>query len=35
MIRGAIVQIFSEKNGKESISRPRQELYPLEITPER
>ena len=35
MIRGVIVQIFNEKNGKESISRPLQELYPLEITPER
>ena len=35
MIRGAVVQIFNEKNGKETINRPLQKLYPLEITPER
>ena len=35
VIRGAVVQIFSEKNGKETICRPLQKLYPLEITPER
>ena len=35
VIRGALVQIFNEKNGKETISRPLQKLYPLEITPER
>ena len=30
MIRGAVVvQIFNEKNGKETISRPLQKLYPL------
>ena len=34
MIRGAVVQIVSEKNGKETINRPPQKLYPLEITPE-
>ena len=35
MIRGAVVQIFNEKNGKETINRPLQKLHPLEITPER
>ena len=35
VIRGAVVQIFNEKNGKETINRPLQKLYPLEITPER
>ena len=35
VIRGAVVQIFNEKNGKETISRPLQKLYPLEIPPER
>ena len=35
VIRGAVVQIFNEKNGKETISRPLQKLHPLEITPER
>ena len=35
VIRGALVQIFNEKNGKETIMRPPQKLYPLEITPER
>ena len=35
VIRGALVQIFNEKNGKETINRPLQKLYPLEITPER
>ena len=35
MIRGAVLQIFNEKNGKETINRPLQKLYPLEITPER
>ena len=35
VIRGAIVQIFNDKNGKETISRPLQKLYPLEITLER
>ena len=29
------MQIFNEKNGKETINRPLQKLYPLEITPER
>ena len=29
VIRGAVVQIFNEKNGKETISRPLQKLYPL------
>ena len=35
VIRGAVAQIFNDKNGKETISRPLQKLYPLEITPER
>ena len=35
VIRGAVAQIFNEKNGKETINRPLQKLYPLEITPER
>ena len=35
VIRGAAVQIFNEKTGKRTISRPLQKLYPLEITPER
>ena len=35
MIRGAVVQIFNEKNGKETVNRPLQKLYPLEIIPER
>ena len=35
MIRRAVVQIFNEKNGKETINRPLQKLYPLDITPER
>ena len=35
MIRGALVQIFNEKNGKETISRPLQKFYPLETIPER
>ena len=35
MIRGAVAQIFNEKNGKETINRPLQKLHPLEITPER
>ena len=35
VIRGAVVQIFKEKNGKETISRPLQKLHPLEIIPER
>ena len=35
VIRGAIVQIFNDKNGKETVSRPLQKLYPLEITLER
>ena len=34
-IRGAVVQIFSEKNGKGTISRPLEKLYPLEITANR
>ena len=28
VIRQAVVQIFNEKNGKETISRPLQKLYP-------
>ena len=35
VIRGAVVQIFNDKNGKETISRPLQKLYSLEITLER
>ena len=35
VIRGAVAQIFNEKNGKETINRPLQKLHPLEITPER
>ena len=35
VIRGALVQIFNEKNGKETINRPLQKLYPSEITSER
>ena len=35
VIRGPVEQIFSEKNGKGTISRPLQKLYPLEVTPER
>ena len=35
MIRGAVVQIFNEKNGKETVIRPLQKLYLLEIIPER
>ena len=35
VIRGAVVQTFSEKNGKGTISRPLQKLHTLEITPER
>ena len=33
--RGGVVQIFNKKNGKETISRPLQKLYSLEITPEK
>ena len=35
MIRVAVVQIFNEKNGKETISRLLQKFHPLQITPER
>ena len=35
VIRRAVVQIFNEKNGKETINRPLQKLYSLEITPEK
>ena len=35
VIRGAVVQIFNEKNGKETICRPLPKLYPLEVSPER
>ena len=35
VIRGAVVQIFSEKNGKGIIRGPLQKLHPLEIAPER
>ena len=35
VIRGAVVQIFSEKNVKGTISRQLPKLYPLEIIPER
>ena len=29
MIRGAVVQIVSEKNGKETINRPPQEIVSI------
>ena len=34
-IRRAVVQIFNKKNGKETINRPLQKLYSLEIAPEK
>ena len=35
VLRGAVVQIFNGKNGKETISTPLPKLYLLEIRPER
>ena len=35
MIRGKVVQIYNEKTGKGTMSKPLQKLHALDITPER